>query len=204
MSSPFLKIWIRPRKTISFIQQSRYSNKFLLLFLASLYGLYDVIQSYHPLLADMPLLVNFFQTDYLYQKIFYAMFWGVFATLVESGIVFLLSRLLYGEANFRSVFNAVTWSKVPIIVDVLFVWFPFIMMLGPELFTPVVSFEWSTLLRFLPLFLSLILNIWYLFIASQMVTEINKYESGWQGFFVIFSGGFLFIIIIFILVLLLN
>ncbi|TCS95915.1 YIP1 family protein [Hazenella coriacea] len=202
MSSPFFSIWLRPRKTIRLIENSRYSNMVLVLVLASLYGIYDVAQSYNPILGDMPLSIKFLPTDQVYLMILNALTWGIVATFLESGIIFLLSRLLYGEAKFRSVFNAVTWSKIPILVDTFFIWLPILLIFGREYFALALPFDWIDLLKIIPLLLSVILNCWYLYVVSQCITEVNKYESGWQGFFVIFSSGFFYIVIYALLLLL--
>lgn len=191
MNSPFLSIWKQPRETIQEVLDTRYSSWLWIVFFVYLNGVYDLVDNAFRNNSGDVLPISLI----ILFAVVGGIMWGAIAFGIESVLYYFVSRLFGGIVEWRDVFAVSAWSKIPIIVALLFFWLPMILIMGQNLFQA--SSNMNSFQELAGVFFYLIwivLLVWYVYISSKCLAEVNNFASSWKGFAVFIVAKIFYII----------
>ena len=173
MRSPWISIWMNPRKTISAIAAG--NPKKGIWVLAWIYGFLSLLNCFQSIglgrsISLMPILFLAF---------FLAPLWGMAIFGVWSLVVYWVGKLLKGQGTFATVRAAYAWSCVPFIVSIGF-WVILLAVFGLSLFqTSMDSQPLQTAqvaLLFTILIAKVVLAVWSLVIFINGLAAVQHFS----------------------------
>ncbi|MCB9974659.1 MAG: YIP1 family protein [Rhodospirillales bacterium] len=184
--NPWLSVWFRPRKTVRYLLNTKPS-----------YGLFTLV-----LLLGFAVGLSFTESIHLGDRIDSLRSIIVFALISGPPLAWLslflsaymlrwIGRKGEGEGkanNLKALMVACAWGGIPLLPPAL-VMIQRISANGVFLFTEAFTIaDWSTfpqdvlILEISNAFVNLVCLIWSLILTSQMIAEVQGYESAWKGF----------------------
>ncbi len=170
--NPWFKIFTKPRMTIRAIVE--YNPNFRLFVLAAIYGMcafFGLAQnmglgSHKNFVVFLPLLIL-------------APLWGYMVFSVGAFFVFIIGKLLKGQADFKQVRLAYAWSNVPLIINAV-LWLFLFFIFGSDLFSPAhlqaalsAKTYWILMLAVLA---QLVFSIWGIVIYVIALSEVQRFS----------------------------
>ncbi|GGE21453.1 hypothetical protein GCM10011571_24430 [Marinithermofilum abyssi] len=173
----FKSIWLKPRDTVSELLQSNSSLYIILVLLAGVSLRLD--QAANNNLGD--------RTGFsyiLFSALVIGPIIGLLAWFFYSGMAHITARWLGGHGSWKETRTGIAWCSIPLLLK-LILWIPQLFLFGGEMFTsatPVLDSSMTLLgLFFLFAILEVIINVWNLYILSQVLSELHGF-SAWKGF----------------------
>ncbi|WP_235929813.1 Yip1 family protein [Chengkuizengella marina] len=198
---PWFSIWLKPRKTMRYVLDTKPGKLFLLIYLGILVTTLDRGASNEP--GD---------TMNLFSILFTYIIGSLFFTAIAYYIVPLLLRwtgsLLGGRGTTEEVRYAYAYSYIPYVYTLIFIWIPSLLLFGINNFTTeyahsIYSSSTLTNLMFIFNLLDLIIAIWAIFTTIKCLAEAHQFSS-WRSlgaiiisFLVIFIPLFILFALIF-------
>jgi len=175
--NPWTHIWFHPRETIRKV--ARYNPKHRFLILSFLYGLPMLLH----MAQNLSLGQEFTVAGISIFAIVLATFVGMLGIAIASALITWTGRWIGGEANYKKVRCAVSWSNAPNIVSVL-VWILLIFSFGGSVFFEDFQQEGHQGLAMLlvtgGLVVQAVLSVWSFIILVKGLGEVQGF-SAWKG-----------------------
>lgn len=110
-------------------------------------------------------------------SIVFAPFWGMIVFAIWSWVVYLIGKMLKGQASFSFVRAAFAWSCVPLIVNIV-LWVLLIGVFGGSLFQTTQQSVGPMFLLMFVLIAKVVVMIWSLVIYLNTVAEVQQFSIG--------------------------
>jgi hypothetical protein len=186
MGSPWLSIWVEPRRTIQAIVDR--DPKFMVLPLAALAGIGEAL--------DRASLRHMLDEVSLATMLLVCLLGGIFAGIVGLYLYAFLARVSGTSGQLRA---ALAWASVPMVAALL-VWLPEAWLFGRDLFTAAQPRIDANPLAFLGLtLLELALGVWSLVLACKTIGQVHGF-SAWRGAATMLISVLLVVVPLFLLV----
>lgn len=193
--NPWGSMWTNPRTTIKAIVSHNPNYRFLLF--STLYGFVEALRGAQ--IFSLGSYYNFWAI--VAACLILCLPIGALSLSLTSLFVFWVGKLIKGQATYREVRAAVTWSNVTVIVSIFLV-AATVVLFGPSFFDKNFAYQYfpkgfSILLMGI-FFVEFALSLWSFVIFIKALSEVQKF-SGWMALLnVVLTAIFLSIVILLI------